>query len=74
LALNHKTGEEGIPLWLNWRLTCLVVDAGMSALPPKAYAQRRYRCLLSAIIGHAWPGELFLVVADTANLISNLRV
>ena len=36
MSLNHKTGEEGIPLWLNWRLTCLVVDAGMSALPPKA--------------------------------------
>jgi hypothetical protein len=40
--------------------------------PKSGHAQRQHRCPLSAISGHI--GKLFLVEADTTNLVTNLCV
>jgi hypothetical protein len=40
--------------------------------PNRGHAQRLHQCLLSATSGHI--GKLFLVVADTTNLVTNLCV
>src|SRR5262249_27995716 len=74
LVIESQDRRGRNPLWLNWRLTCLVVDAGCPLYPQKrtcsASASMSAKCQKRTYV----PGELFLVVADTANLISDLRV